>query len=125
MRKAIGWFEIYVDDMARARAFYEAVFAMKMEKMDAPVSELEMWAFPGPMDESMGASGALVKMEGYGPGGGGTLVYFMCDDCATEVSRVEASGGKVVKDKFSIGPYGFCAIVTDTEGNAIGLHSMK
>ncbi len=125
MKKAIGWFEIYVKDMPRARAFYEAVFAMKMEKMDAPSGELEMWAFPGPMDESMGASGALVKMEGFGPGVGGTLVYFMCEDCATEVSRVARAGGQVMKDKFSIGPYGFCAIVTDTEGNAIGLHSMK
>ena len=123
--KPVGWFEIYVQDMARARAFYEAVFARKLEKMDAPSDELEMWTFPGPMDESMGASGALVKMEGYGPGAGGTLVYFMCQDCATEAARAAESGGTVMKPKFSIGPYGFCAIVTDTEGNAIGLHSMQ
>ena len=123
--KAVGWFEIYVDDMARARAFYEAVLGKKLEKMDAPTGELEMYAFPGPMDESMGSSGALVKMEGFGPGVGGTLVYFMCQDCAVEAARAGANGGQVMKEKFSIGPYGFCAIVTDTEGNAIGLHSMQ
>ena len=70
--KAVGWFEIYVDDMARAVAFYEAMLSRKLEKMDAPIAGLEMWAFPDPMDESMGASGALVKMEGYSPGAGGT-----------------------------------------------------
>ncbi len=123
--KPVGWFEIYVDDMPRARAFYEAVFGKKLEKMDAPDGELEMWSFPGPMDESMGSSGALVKMEGFGPGIGGTLIYFMCQDCAVEAGRAAASGGQVMKEKLSIGPYGFIAIVTDPEGNAIGLHSMQ
>lgn len=123
--KPVGWFELYVDNMPRAVAFYEAVFGKKLDKMDAPSGELEMWSFPGPMDESMGSSGALVKMEGFGPGIGGTLIYFMCQDCAVEAGRAAANGGQVMKEKFSIGPYGFCAIVTDTEGNAIGLHSMQ
>lgn len=123
--KPVGWFELYVDNMPRAVAFYEAVFGKKMEKMDSPVNEVEMWSFPGPTDESMGSSGALVKMEGFGPGVGGTLIYFMCQDCAVEAKRAAAHGGTVMKEKFSIGPYGFCAIVTDTEGNAIGLHSMQ
>jgi len=123
--KPVVWFEIYVQDMARALAFYEAVFERKLEKMDAPGGELEMWSFPGPMDQSMGTSGALVKMEGFGPGVGGTLVYFSCQDCANEAARVASAGGSVMKPKLSIGPYGFCAIVTDTEGNAIGLHSMQ
>mgnify|MGYP002663365938 FL=1 len=74
----------------------------------------------------MGASGALVKMEGVpSGGGGGTLVYFACEDCAVEQGRVEKAGGKVFKPKFSIGEYGQCALVNDTEGNMIGLHSMK
>lgn len=123
--KPVGWFEIYVQDMPRARAFYETVFAGKLEKMDAPGGEVEMWSFPGPMDESMGSSGALVKMEGFGPGIGGTLIYFMCEDCAIEAGRAAAQGGTLMKEKFSIGSYGFVAIVTDSEGNAIGLHSMK
>ena len=83
-----------------------------------------MWSFPSQMGAA-GASGALVKMDGGPSNGNGTIVYFRCDDCATEASRVESSGGKVMKGKFSIGEYGFIAIITDTEGNAIGLHSMK
>ncbi len=118
----VGWFEIYVQDMNRAKAFYETVFVTKLEKL--PGAELEMWTF-GMGNESYGAPGALVKMEGCTSGGGGTLVYFSCDDCAVEESRVVAAGGGVFKTKFSIGQYGFIALVTDTEGNMIGLHSMK
>ena len=86
---------------------------------------MQMLSFPGDMT-TMGASGALVKMEGVpSGGGGGTLVYFACEDCAVEQGRVEKAGGKVFKPKFSIGEYGQCALVNDTEGNMIGLHSMK
>ena len=70
------------------------------------------------------ASGSLVKMEGIKAGGNSTMVYFQCDDCSLEQSRVEAAGGKVCQAKFSIGEHGFCAVCMDTEGNAFGLHSM-
>jgi predicted enzyme related to lactoylglutathione lyase len=124
-KKAVGWFEIYVKDMKRARAFYEGVFAMRMENLPSPDPTMEMSAFPGPMDQSMGASGALVKMNGGPTPGAGTIVYFMCEDCATEAGRAKVNGGKIAKEKFSIGQYGFAAHITDTEGNLIGLHSMK
>jgi predicted enzyme related to lactoylglutathione lyase len=83
-----------------------------------------MMAFPMNM-EAGGASGALARMEGCPSGGMGTLVYFSCEDCANESSRAVAAGGKVFKPKMSIGHYGFIALVTDTEGNMIGLHSMQ
>jgi uncharacterized protein len=126
---SVGWFEIYVKDMQRAKAFYEAVFGRKLEKLDnsggSGASDVsEMWAFPGKPD-SAGATGALVKMENGPSGVGGVLVYFVCEDCTVEAGRVAKNGGKVVKDKFSIGQYGNIAFVTDTEGNMIGLHSMK
>jgi predicted enzyme related to lactoylglutathione lyase len=38
---------------------------------------------------------------------------------------VPAAGGKNMKHKFAIGQYAFIALVDDTEGNVIGLHSMK
>ncbi|XZG68963.1 VOC family protein [Chitinibacteraceae bacterium HSL-7] len=121
MQNPVGWFEIYVDDMPRARAFYEAVFKVSLAQL--PMDELEMWGFP--MDMSApGASGALVRMEGVKAGCNSTMVYFGCDDCATEAARVPAAGGTVQRPKFSIGEYGFIAIVQDTEGNTIGLHSM-
>jgi predicted enzyme related to lactoylglutathione lyase len=121
----VVWFEIYVKDMARARRFYESVLALKLDKLESPDKSLEMWSFPAEQ-EGRGASGALARMEG-GPSGGNTstIIYFRCEDCATEESRVEPNGGKVVKRKAPIGQYGFISLVTDTENNMIGLHSRK
>jgi predicted enzyme related to lactoylglutathione lyase len=118
----VGWFEIYVEDAARAKAFYESVFKLKLDRLSNP--ELEMWAFPMQMDR-MGASGALVRMPGFSSGGNSTLVYFSCEDCAVEAGRVEAAGGRIQRPKLSIGEYGFIALAFDTEGNMIGLHSLK
>ena len=70
-------------------------------------------------------AGALVKMAGVQSGGNSVLVYFKCEDCAIEAAKVTKAGGRIEKDKFSIGQYGFIALVFDTEGNMIGLHSMK
>ncbi len=125
----VVWFEIYVQDMQRAKRFYEAVLDVKLEMMPAPTAEMdmEMWAFPSDKataQTSYGACGMLVKMDGAPSGGGGTLVYFGCRDCSVEASRVAANGGTVVKDKMSIGEHGFIALAQDTEGNMIGFHSM-
>jgi predicted enzyme related to lactoylglutathione lyase len=63
-------------------------------------------------------------MEGMSGGGNSTLIYFSCADCAAEESRIAAAGGEVLKNKFSIGEYGFIASGFDTEGNMFGLHSL-
>jgi hypothetical protein len=129
----VGWFEIYVQDMPRAKAFYEAVFQGTLEKLATPESvdkecadngmEMEMWSFPSSM-EGYGSPGALVRMPGLPSGGNSTLVYFSCADCAEEAARAAANGGTVFREKMSIGEYGFIAIINDTESNMIGLHSM-
>lgn len=120
----VRWFEIYVQDMNRARRFYEAVFQTALQKLNAPFPEIELWAFPMGQDQ-YGAAGALVKLQGVASGGNSTIVYFACDDCAVEESRVAEHGGSVEKSKMSIGEYGFIALVQDSEGNMIGLHSMQ
>lgn len=121
-RNPVGWFEIYVRDMTRAKAFYEKVLQITFQKLESP--GVELWAFPFNM-EAPGAAGALVKMEGKCAGGGGVIIYFSCGDSAVEAGRAAENGGKIVKEKFAIGEYGFIAFVEDTEGNMIGLHSMK
>jgi predicted enzyme related to lactoylglutathione lyase len=128
-RNPICWFEIYVSDMTRARAFYETVFNIEMQSMPNPDGMdggFEMLMFPSDMENAApGCGGTLCRMDGFTPGSGGTLIYFSCDDCGVEASRVAAAGGQVFKEKCSIAPYGFMAIVIDTEGNMIGLHSMN
>ena len=120
----IGWFDIYVDDMDRAAAFYEGVLKQKLEKIGDPTGETQMMSFPGDM-KSYGASGALVKSNHSRPGMGGTMVYFSVEDCSVEESRVVAAGGKIVRPKFSIGEFGWVTLCEDTEGNMFGLNSMK
>jgi uncharacterized protein len=118
----VRWFEIYVQDMGRARRFYESVFQLKLEKLKSP--EVEIWAFPMLMDKA-GTSGALVRMEGFPSGGNSTLVYFGCTDYSVEAARVVESGGRMQREKMSIGQYGSIALAYDTEGNMFGLHSMQ
>ena len=125
MKNPVAWFEIYVTDMVRAKEFYESVLSVQLEKLDNPTdSNIEMATFPSDM-ENYGSSGALVKMEGFPSGGNSTLVYFSCDDCSIEESRVADNGGQIQKPKMSIGEYGFISLSMDTEGNMFGLHSMK
>jgi len=118
----VVWFEIYVEDMKRAKSFYQKVFKIKFTKLKSP--GIEMYAFPSDMN-GPGCTGSLVKMEGVTPGNCSTLVYFSCEDCAVEASRVKKAGGEIHREKMSIGEYGFIALVLDTEQNMIGLHSMK
>jgi predicted enzyme related to lactoylglutathione lyase len=120
----VVWFEIYVQDINRAKRFYESVFQVTLQKLNAPSPGVELWAFPGNRDR-YGVPGALVKMDGVSPGGNSTLVYFHCDDCAVEETRVTSAGGRIERPKMSIGEYGFVSRACDTEGNRIGLHSMK
>lgn len=123
----VGWFEIYVKDMDRARKFYETVFQVQLTKMEMPEGMTdEMYSFPGDMEAAnYGSPGALVKMDGYEPSGKGTIVYFSSADCAVEESRVAEAGGKVITPKTSIGAYGHMCLISDSEGNTIGIHSME
>lgn len=122
MKNPVAWFEIYVQDITRAKTFYENVFSIKLDELKMP--DLQMWVFPAEQ-EGAGASGAIVKMEGCPSGGNSTVVYFICEDCAIEENKASIHGGKIFKEKFPIGEYGFISLVTDTENNMIGLHSMK
>ncbi|MEX2130025.1 MAG: VOC family protein [Pseudohongiellaceae bacterium] len=122
MTNPVIWFEIYVQDMPRALKFYQGVFQIKLTNMQAP--EGEMWGFPSDMNEH-GSSGTLIKAGGVPSGGNSCLVYFYCPDCAVEEARVTQFGGKVQRRKMSIGQYGFVSLILDTEGNMIGLHSLK
>lgn len=121
----VGWFEIYVEDMERAKRFYESVFEFTMTELPQSGESLPgMLGFPMHA-EAKGAAGALAKMDGAPTGAGGTIVYFTSKDCSVEADRADALGGRLIKKKTSIGDYGFIALVSDTEGNIIGIHSLK
>lgn len=80
--------------------------------------------FPSDMKN---VSGAIVKGEHRKPGTGGVLIYFNGgEDLNIPLSKVEEAGGKVIFPKTLIMPEaGYFAILTDSEGNKVALHSMK
>lgn len=121
VQNPVGWFEIYVQDMARAKAFYEGLFDIELQKLDV---DIDMLAFPMQPDQP-GASGALVCMPGCCSGGNSTLVYFSCSNCGESEARAAQLGGTIHRSRMDIGPYGFISLILDTEGNLFGLHSMQ
>jgi predicted enzyme related to lactoylglutathione lyase len=128
MHNIVNWFEIYVQNIQKAKAFYQSVLGIEMIDMIMPdvedEPEFQMIAFP--YEESLpGSSGAIVYAKGLPSGGNSTMVYFSCDDCSLEESRAVSAGGQVLKAKFQIGEFGFCSICSDLDGNAFGLHSMR
>jgi predicted enzyme related to lactoylglutathione lyase len=120
----VGWFEIPVSDMDRAKTFYETVFQVEIQVMD--FGELKMGWFPSKGAEVYGSPGTLIKQESYIPSKEGTMVYFMCENVKNELDRIEAAGGKIFKAKTQISPeYGYMGTFIDTEGNRVALHSMQ
>lgn len=120
----VAWFEIPVQDMERAKKFYESVFQVEISIHD--LGGFIMGWFPDNGDKP-GASGSLVKHEMYQPSQThGPLIYFTSVDVTNELGRVEEAGGQIVKDKTEIGGgHGFMALITDTEGNRIAMHSQS
>ena len=118
----VGWFEIPVSDMARAKAFYEAVLETGLDEHE--IGSVKMAWFP--MSETgTGAAGTLALSSDHTPSAAGTLVYFSVQDLDATVERAAAKGGNVLQGRTSIGEFGFYALIRDTEGNRVGLHSNR
>ncbi|WP_298425709.1 VOC family protein [uncultured Kordia sp.] len=118
----VGWFDLNVANLDRAKKFYETVFNLKLS--DAPIEWGKQSFFPF-NHESSNISGALVEKTDFVPSSNNTVVYFETEDNIAEEQRIEMAGGKMVQPKMSIGEFGFISIFIDTEGNTVGLHSRK
>lgn len=122
----VGWFEIPVSDMDRAAKFYEAVFDINLSRHI--FGNFEMAWFPE-AESQIGSAGSLVKSDkNYKPSTEGVLIYFTAQsgDLENELGKVEKAGGKVLMSKTPVSEeYGFMALILDTEGNRIALHSHK
>lgn len=119
---ALNWFEVSVNDMARAKKFYETVFNVKLEETE--MMGMKMAFFPA---ENMNGkvSGGLVQGPMHKPSMDGAKIYFNGNpDLADALSRVEAAGGKIMMPKKKISDdIGYMAFFADSEGNAVAMHS--
>jgi predicted enzyme related to lactoylglutathione lyase len=125
MKNAISWFEIPTTDISRAQKFYETIFGISMMPMDLPNIKMRMF----PLDDMMTqVGGALVDSGGFHKVSltDGPLVYLNANpDVQHILDKVPGAGGSIMVPKTEISPeYGFMAVITDTEGNRIALHSV-
>ncbi len=125
MQNAISWFEIGTTDLERATKFYETIFNVTLNPLDMENIRMRMF----PLDDNMtGVGGALVDSGGFHKpsASDGPLIYLNGNpDVQNVLDKVEAAGGKIMVPKTEISPeYGYMAVIIDTEGNRIGLHSV-
>lgn len=122
---AINWFEIPVLDFARAKKFYETIFNYQMPENQMGSARMGFLLY----DFQNGkVGGAIVhNPEFYTPQQNGTLVYLNCQpDLQLVLDRVEGANGKILTQKTNIGQnLGFWALISDSEGNRVALHSMQ
>ena len=123
MKNAITWFDIPTEDFDRAVKFYSDILGQPI-RVDTFMGQ-KLGFFP--MEGMDGVGGDLVPPGlGTKPCANGTRVYLSCQGIIDEViGRVEKSGGKIVTPKTKIGDMGWIAMIMDTEGNSVGLHSFK
>ncbi len=124
MNNAISWFEIGTTDLDRATKFYETIFGITLAPMDLPNIKMRMF----PLDNMLTqVGGALVDSGGFHKPSAtdGPLIYLNGNpDVQLVLDKVEAAGGKIMVTKTAISPeYGSMAVILDTEGNRIALHS--
>jgi len=129
-KDALNWFELYVADFDRAKRFYEAILKTPLQEVpteNCEASQKEncrMAVFP--YENMKGVGGSITQRPEVSPGTGGTIIYLNVEgDLDGVIKRIPTAGGAVVKPRTSIGEHGFIAIFKDTEGNCVGLHSLK
>jgi predicted enzyme related to lactoylglutathione lyase len=122
---ALNWFEIPVNNMERAKHFYQIAFGIHLDEMSMSEGML-MAGFPADMGNGK-VSGALVKSGQHKPSTDGVTIYLNANPDMTDVlQRIEAEGGQIVLGKTQITPeIGYMAFFIDPEGNKIGLHSQS
>lgn len=114
------WFDLAVEDLDRAVAFYRAVLACGTQK--AAVGDVEFAV----LDHGAGVGGCLVVKPEEIVRDRGLLLYLNVDGRIREAeARVTDMGREVLASTHMIGPHGHRAIVRDCEGNRIVLHSQS
>lgn len=122
MSSVLNWFDIPATNYARAVTFYESVLGISL--IPENMLGAQMAIFPAKPGE---ATGAILSRDGVTPGTTGSTVYLKAGhDLSVALARVEGAGGKILHPKtFIKDGWGYFAIILDTEGNSVGLHSPK
>jgi predicted enzyme related to lactoylglutathione lyase len=122
MGNPVFHFEIPVNDMSRAKDFYEGVFGYLLTRQE--VDGYDMAFFPR-ADGAAGASGALAKGDAYKPSKDGAIIYFDVPDIDVVLRNAKQRGSKILYEQKDIGEAGFVAEFEDSEGNRVALSQVR
>lgn len=118
VRNLAVWIDIPVADLERASTFYSATLGIAVHS--AEFDNFKFCVF----DHDTGNGGCLVPNAAEVSGTAGILVYLNVDGRIRDaMAQATSRGGKVLKPIHPIGEHGFRAIILDSEGNRIALHS--
>ena len=121
MANQVVWVDIPVVNLDRAVRFYSAVLGGEVQKQEYPGMTIGL--LPG-YDNEGDVSGCLFTKDDERPAATGLLIYLNAQGRLDEaIAVVEANGGKVLKPRHQIGPHGYRAVILDSEGNRVALHS--
>ncbi len=122
LKNAINWFEIPATNFERAKKFYSDIYDYDMPEQVMGPNRMGFFLFDM---QNAGIGGAIVQGDGYTPTKDGAKVYLNAgNDLNIVLNRVEKAGGKLLMSKTLVAPdLGYFAMLEDTEGNRILLHS--
>jgi predicted enzyme related to lactoylglutathione lyase len=109
-------FEFMSNDPERCKQFYGGVLGWEFDDASMPgYTLIKTGGDPG---------GGLMKCPDDGPGPG-MHVYYLVDDVAATLQRIEAGGGTVLHEETEIPGVGWFAIAADPEGISFGIFKSK
>jgi hypothetical protein len=104
--------DIPVSDLGEATAFYSGLFGWQIA--EAPGFEgYPMWQAPN----KISGGGLGLRDEGFTH----TRSYVEVDSIDDTVAKAMESGGRLVREKQEITPTSWWAVISDPDGNEIGL----
>jgi predicted enzyme related to lactoylglutathione lyase len=125
-KNVINWFQIPTLDLKRAAKFYSTILGVDVAISDFNGSTMGFFPMVGGVNDS-GVGGCLMSpIKDDAPSKVGTTVFLACDgQLDVVISKVVSAGGKILMPKTHIGDPGYMAVIEDSEGNRVGLHSWK
>lgn len=116
MVKGLAYVAYPVEDMARARKFYEEIFGLAVETEFG--DEFVEYAIGD------GTTLSLGKMDGWKPSADGPSVAFEMEDFDAALARFKEKGVQIVTEPMEFPNCRMC-IVRDSEGNQVIVHKLN
>lgn len=129
MASVITHFEVYVDDLDRAKNFYKNVFGWAYQDMGADFNDYVVVYPGGEVTEGpakLGINGGMMKRSGPAPSDDkASPNAYVCmvtiDDIASSLELVKQHGGRIDMDIMDVPTVGKIAYIRDTEMNLVGV----